>query len=173
MTASGFSKNKRWAAVSASRTAEDDFKLAVKDVSRAHAYICICKPPFFRGNDDGDDDEDDEEEASKANCNGDKAKCDGGEKCLCQKPANEHPDHAWILTYGGFRKWISQLSMAAVRCPDFFDMYTFNDHEAYGLLEVNENLMLEWEEAKTWPEQWTVCEGLALFLLGEGQIFSM
>lgn len=63
--------------------------------------------------------------------------------------------------------------MAAVRCPDNFGMYTFNDHEAYGYLEVCQNLMLDWDEATTWQEQWFVCEGLALFLLREGQGFSM
>lgn len=63
--------------------------------------------------------------------------------------------------------------MAEYRSPDFFDMYTFNDHEAYGCLEVCQNLLLDWDEAKTWQEQWIVCEGLALFLLGEGQNFSM
>lgn len=91
----------------------------------------------------------------------------------CQKPANENPDHPWILTYGGFRKWISLLSMAAVRCPDNFAMYSFNDHEAYGYLEVCQNLMLDWDEATTWQQQWFVCEGLALFLLGDGQGFHM
>lgn len=91
----------------------------------------------------------------------------------CQKPANENPDHPWILTYGGFRKWISQLNMAALRCPDNFGMYTFNDHEAYGYLEVCQNSFLDWDEATTWQHQWFVCEGLALFLLGEGQGFYM
>lgn len=149
----------------------------------------MCKPPFDDDEDDEEsDDEDeesddenededsgDEEEEPKAsrNRNGDRAKCDGGKKCLCRKPASEYPDHPWVLTYAGFHKYLSQSTMAAVRCPDNFAMYTYNDHEGYGILEVVQNLLLDWDEAKTWQEQWVVCEGLALFLLDEGTGFYM
>lgn len=39
--------------------------------------------------------------------------------------------------------------MAAVCNPDMFDMYTYNDHQAYGMLEVIQNLLLDWDEATT------------------------
>lgn len=189
--------SKRWSKVSASRNADADFKLAIRDPARANAFMCICKPPFVDGDDDSDEDEGDDEEDdedgsdeegsdevnSDDEINGEdtpkksrtptKPKCDGGKTCLCNKPASEHPEHEWVVTYGGYRKWAAQLSMAAVRCPDTFDMYTYNDHEAYGILEVMQNLMLDWDEATTWQEQWFVCEGLALFVLGQGQQFYM
>lgn len=182
-------KSKRWSAVSASRNADHDFKVAVQDPERANAFICIC-PPSFANNDedeedeDSDDDEEDDEEDDDDEEEDDdddapksgkkpKQKCDGGETCLCKKPANENPEHDWIVSYAGFRKWIAQDTMSGVRCPDFFSMYTFNDHSAYGTLEVIENLMLDWVEAGTWREQWAVCEGLVFFGLGQGGEFCM
>lgn len=89
------SNSKRWAQVSASRNADDDFRLAVQDASRANAYICICKPPFIDRNGDDDeedeetdkeDDEDDEDNTAKAPHGGDKPKCDGGKKCSVGDP---------------------------------------------------------------------------------------
>lgn len=170
-------KSKRWAAVSGSRNADDDFRLAVQDVAHANSYICICKPSFIEShstdedseadsedNEDIEDNDEDEDKPEKVADN-DKPKCDGGKKCPCQKPATEHPEHRWIVTYAGFRKWIVQDTMIAVRNPDLFGMYTFNDHFAYGILETVQNLILDWVEAKTWQEQWAVCEALVLFLL--------
>jgi hypothetical protein len=44
-------------------------------------------------------------------------------------------------------------------------MYTFNDHQEYGVLEVLENLILDFEETgRDYLDQWAVCECLALFL---------
>lgn len=63
--------------------------------------------------------------------------------------------------------------MYDVRDPDNFGMYTFNDHLAYGALEVIQNLMLDYEEASNWQEQWWVCEALALFLFARGSNYVM
>lgn len=89
--APSLSNSKRWAKVSASRNADDDFRQAVQDVSRANGYICICKPPFIDGNGDDDeedeesdeetDEDDDEDNTCRAARGDDKPKCDGGEKC--------------------------------------------------------------------------------------------
>lgn len=90
-TAPSLSNQKRWADVSASKNADDDFRLAVQDVSRANAYICVCKPPFIDRDGDEDDEEqesdeenDDDDEGSTANTarGGDKPKCDGGKECV-------------------------------------------------------------------------------------------
>ncbi|KAK4159952.1 hypothetical protein QBC43DRAFT_120756 [Cladorrhinum sp. PSN259] len=43
-------------------------------------------------------------------------------------------------------------------------MYTFNDHSAYGALEVLQNVILDFEEANGWQEKWAVCEALGCFL---------
>ncbi|KUI56209.1 hypothetical protein VP1G_03611 [Cytospora mali] len=58
--------------------------------------------------------------------------------------------------------------MAPLRCPDVFGMYTYNDHAAYGIIEVIENMFLDYQEAGSWKDQWVICEGLVLFVLGPG-----
>lgn len=93
--APSLSNSKRWAKVSASRNADDDFRLAAQDASRANAYMCICKPPFIDQNGDDDeedvesdeeDDDDDVENTAKARHGGDKPKCDDGRKCPVGNP---------------------------------------------------------------------------------------
>lgn len=42
---------------------------------------------------------------------------------------------------------------------------------AYEILEVIENLFLDFTEASSWKEQWAVCEGLVMFILGPGSDF--
>lgn len=179
----------RWSAVSASRNADASFRFAVQDRDKANAYRCICQPPFLRADydpyldddDDNDDDNDDEgSEGEDGNEDKDekkkKAKCDGGRSCVCNKLSSEHPEHDWVLTFGGYQKFLTQYTMADVRDPDNFDMHTYNDHTAYGVLEVVQNLMLDYEEeSSNWQEQWWVCEALVLFLLsrGDGDDFSM
>lgn len=183
--------SKRWSAVSVSRNVDASFRLAVRDAEKANTYRCVCRPPFVDGNNDDDewDDMDSEDEdGDDDNNNGDegaggekdkegnkkeKAKCDGGKSCVCNKPASEHPDHRWILTYGGYRKFIDQYTMQDLRDPDNFAMYTYNDHMPYGVLEVIQNLVLDYEEASNWQEQWWVCEALVLFLLARGDSFMM
>lgn len=157
----------RWSAVSASRNADEDYKLAMRDPELAYSYICMCKPSFG-----GDDSEDEFYEPGDGSDGDDadaepKPKCDGGELCLCSKPAAEHPDHTWTVSNAGFRKYLTQGIQAALRCPDNFDMYTYNDHQGYGVLQVVQNLLLDFVEAKSnLREQWAVCEGMVLFLLG-------
>jgi hypothetical protein len=147
----------------------------------AYAFVCLCQPPF-RTSDDGDEDEDDDEEEedeeekdedeedeeNKEPENSGKlkrGKCDGGKTCLCDKPAAEHPDHIWKLSAAGKDKFFTQRIHVDLRSPDTFGMYTFNDHEGYGVLEVLQNLVLDFEEAAgNYKEQWAVCEALAFFL---------
>ncbi|KAI1333986.1 hypothetical protein F5Y15DRAFT_403400 [Xylariaceae sp. FL0016] len=66
-------------------------------------------------------------------------------------------------TYDKFTTAIVQVQL---RDPDSFGMYTFNDHAAYGALEVVQNLLLDFEEAaaRGWREEWLVCEAMVMFL---------
>lgn len=143
--------SKRWAAVSGSGNAEASYKLSMQNPIEAYSFICMCRPPF---NDGGDD----EEESN--------GKCDSGKTCLCKKPAADHPDHPWKLTVAGREKFFAQHVHASLRSPGSFGMYTINDHGAYGVLELVQNLILDFEEAAgNYKEQWVVCEALAFFLL--------
>ncbi|KAK1453604.1 hypothetical protein CMEL01_05263 [Colletotrichum melonis] len=94
-----------------------------------------------------------------------KQKYDGGKTCVCSKPAAEHPDAPYVITHAGFRKLMSQQIHCQVRDPDSFRMYTYTDHMAYGVLQVLQNLVLDYEEAKgSWREQWVICEALCPFI---------
>ncbi|CCF47840.1 hypothetical protein CH063_04302 [Colletotrichum higginsianum] len=166
-------KSKRWSAVSASRNADDDYKKAMEDIEYAYTYTCRC-PLGTKGGDPDDEDEDEEDDYDDEEDDDDegdegekqpKAKCDGGKTCLCMKPAAEHPDAPFVITNAGYRKLMNQQVHCQVRDPDNFDMYTYNDHYAYGILQVIQNLVLDYEEAKeNWREQWVICEAIAPFI---------
>ncbi|KAK0615358.1 hypothetical protein B0T17DRAFT_657547 [Bombardia bombarda] len=172
-------RNKRWADVSNSANVDHKYKLAVHNPVSAYEYVCMCQPPFSNGGDDDDsddddsDEEEDEEEGDDENggnepkkTSGGRGRCDAGETCLCNKPAADHPDHPWQVTVAGKHKFYTQRIHCGTRCPDDFGMYTFNDHEGYGVMEIIQNLLLDFEEvAGSWKEQWAVCEGMAFFLL--------
>jgi hypothetical protein len=70
-------------------------------------------------------------------------------------------------------------TMCDVRDPDTLSMYTFNDHARYGVLEVVQNLILDFDEALTkaddnWRPMWAVVEATALFFAsGRGTEFCM
>ncbi|KAK3290822.1 uncharacterized protein B0H64DRAFT_420639 [Chaetomium fimeti] len=117
------------------------------DPDKSYAYICWCQPPFPVDNDDNDDDDDDDDDKDDEEEGEDG--CDGGKTCLCGKPAQEHPDH----------KWITMLTWPDFATPGNFDMHTFSDHAAYGVVEVIENLLLDFVEANgNWREQWVVID---------------
>ncbi|KAK1977153.1 hypothetical protein LZ30DRAFT_785095 [Colletotrichum cereale] len=170
-------KSNRWSAVSASRNADNDYKKAMEDIEHAYAYTCRC--PFGTKSGDLDDDEDeleddfdeyDEEDDDEDNEDGEgnkqpKGKCDGGKTCICTKPVAEHPNAPFVMTNAGYRKLMTQQIHCQVRDPDSFGMYTYNDHSAYGVLQVLQNLILDYEEAKDdWKEQWVICEAMAPFI---------
>lgn len=162
-------RNKRWSTVSGSGNADDDYKRATRNPLTAYDFVCMCQAPFTDDDDDDseDDDEGDDEddEPKNAEKRSKRVSCDGGKTCLCNKPASEHPEHPWKFSYAGKRKFLTQIDHFGLRCPDYFGMYTFNDHVGYGVMEILQNLMLDYEEAAdNYKEQWAVCEGLALFL---------
>ncbi|KAF6834027.1 hypothetical protein CPLU01_05160 [Colletotrichum plurivorum] len=155
-------KNDRYSAVSNSRNTDVDYKKAMKDPEFAFTYICKCPWGTKR---DGD-----EEDGAE------KPKCDLGKTCLCDKLAADHPEAPYVITRAAYHKLMNQQVKSQVRNPDSFDMHTFNDHAAYGSLQVLQNLILDFEEAEgCWKEQWVVCEALAplIWYLQLGSEFGM
>ncbi|KAH9984866.1 hypothetical protein F4779DRAFT_632525 [Xylariaceae sp. FL0662B] len=130
-------RSKRWSAVSGSANADVDYKTTWENPDKWMIAI----------GGDGDD-----------GC--------GRKNCVCNKPTDENPDHPWVVSQAGYRKFYTQHIHQTLRDPDNFDMYTFNDHAGYGALEVTQNLFLDFNEAaeRGWREQWAVCEGMALWL---------
>jgi hypothetical protein len=146
-----FPRNKRWSpAISGSANADMQYRIATKDPAEAHSFVCFCQAPFPNG--------------EKKNAK--QPKCDGGVTCLCNKPAAEHPNHTWVVSFAGKHKFHAQEVHCELRCPDNFGMYTINKHYSYGILEVLQNLILDFEEADNYNERWAVCEALAYFLKG-------
>ncbi|KAJ5759710.1 hypothetical protein N7520_006866 [Penicillium odoratum] len=165
-------RNKRWAKISGSANAYDAYNFQIQ-APDAYDYICLCKPLNDSGYDEDDewDDEDEDEEdedkyEDKEENVADKQKkvpCDNGETCVCFKPAAELPEHSWVVTNASIHKLTALGIMTSLRRPDGFGMYISNDHYGFGVLEVGQNLVLDFEEAKTWKEKWTICEATALF----------
>ncbi|KAH6842378.1 hypothetical protein B0I37DRAFT_196341 [Chaetomium sp. MPI-CAGE-AT-0009] len=163
-------RDPRWSpGISGSANVDMEYKIVTQDPDKAYQFLCICRAPFYNGEkaeEEEHEGEDEQTERSKAPEKARKqAKCDAGDTCLCNKPASDHPDHLWKLSYAGLRKFHAQDLHYQMRCPDYFEMYTFNRHSAYGVLEVLQNLILDFEEASdSYQERWAVCEGLAFFL---------
>lgn len=178
-------RSKRWSKVSGSANADDGYRLHTSK-PEAYSYLCLCKPLHDRGSDsedewDEEDEDEDEENANKVGrevlkCSGyvpdiyrtqeKEPACDYGKTCVCLKPAAEHPEHPWVITRAATHKLNTLRIMGSLRNPDGFGMYTYNDHFGYGCVELAQNLILDFEEAKgDWKGQWSVCEGMALFFM--------
>ncbi|GIJ98243.1 hypothetical protein Aspvir_000358 [Aspergillus viridinutans] len=171
-------KSTRWSRVSGSGNADAAYKSSIEDPVKAYSYVCICRLPSDDG-DDGEDERDreneddreigdDREDEDDWEDETSKSSCDAGKTCLCNKPAAEHPNHPLILSNAGKSKWFTQHTFLDLRCPDAFRMYTFNDHEGYGALEVVQNLFIDYVEASFyWQEQWAVCEATAMLYMSD------
>ncbi|KAL3490487.1 hypothetical protein BJX62DRAFT_140156 [Aspergillus germanicus] len=161
-------RNKRWSAVSVSGNIDSGYYENLD----YDTYNCLCQGRVD-GNmasdfdDDSEEDEDEDDEDDEDDNESDKpkkAKCTGGRTCICNKPAAEHPEHPYTVSISGYRKFIDLVAHTNLRSPDAFDMYIFNDYEGYGILEVLQNLVLDFIEAKdNWKEQWAVCESIPLY----------
>ncbi|KAK4177160.1 hypothetical protein QBC36DRAFT_289795 [Triangularia setosa] len=162
----------RWTIPSCSANIAAQYKAFLTDGKEdPFALALMCEAPFSNGDsDDEDKEDDDEEEASNKNNkgkngdDGDKSKCDGGNKCYCIQLYDDHPEHPYVMTRAAKSMFVDLRSHCEVRDPNNFGMYTFNDHSAYGALEVLQNLILDFEEADDWQEKWAVCEVLGCFL---------
>lgn len=188
-------RSKRWSDVSASANAEAAYRMVWKNKEKAYSYITLCSAFGVESDDEDDDDDDsdgglesegrkkadekkeqereEEEEWVDVDVDDDD---DGAERlgprcrkkpCYCYKrvDSDSNPEHPWVISWAGMRKFENQFLHVYVRIPDYFSMYTFNDHAAYGSLQVLQNLVLDFEEAaKDWREQWAICEGVAHWL---------
>ncbi|KAI0182134.1 hypothetical protein GGR52DRAFT_568336 [Hypoxylon sp. FL1284] len=133
-------RRKRWSAVSGSANADADYQTTWKNPDKWYSFVTICSP---LRNEEDDDDEDDEGSEDEDDQGGDTC---GKQGCLCLKPVEENPEHPWVVSRAGYRKYSTQ---------------------PYGGIEVVQNLFLDYVEdaERGWREQWAICEGLGLFLL--------
>jgi hypothetical protein len=122
--------------------------------------------------DEDEDEDEDEEVTGDADIGVIRPRCDGGVRCMCKKPAEDYPDHKWIVTQKGFALSLEWLQQVENRHQENFDMYISNDFNGYGICEVMENILLAFakEEKKKRIDpmaMWSVVESLALFLRGD------
>ena len=159
----------RWAKVSASKNLDINFQTTMQDPAYAYKFQCVCNPFRSRDGEEAGDDDEDEESSAKGGC--------GSKTCVCGSDAAAHPTHPYTITKAGMARHHHTATMVNFRDPDAWNMYTFNDHSAYGALEVAQNLMLDFDEAyksNDWREAWTVVEGMSLFMqLGPGTQMSL
>ncbi|KAK4116051.1 hypothetical protein N656DRAFT_786541 [Canariomyces notabilis] len=135
-----------------------------------HQFVCLCRAPFSTGDDDDDEEEHEDEdedgvetEKAQKSEKEPRARCDAGKTCLCNKPAEEHPDHVWKAQI------LRPACLLCVAKPGLLPHVHVNDHSMYGVLEVIQILILDFDEAAgDYKEQWAVCEALAFFLQDEG-----
>lgn len=82
------------------------------------------------------------------------------------KKATEHPGHPWLITMAGIQKTIAVTFQAQVRDPDTLGMHTYSDHFGYGMRELAQNLLLNFDQAKgDWKKQWSICEAMIMFFV--------
>ncbi|KAI0454401.1 hypothetical protein F5B21DRAFT_475259 [Xylaria acuta] len=186
-------RGKRWAAVSGSANAEGHYRMVWKDEEKAYSYVTLCSAYYAQDSDSDSDEEDsddsdkddpddgDEEEGDESDKDDDDdddgktrrlgPRCEKGKRCVCFQPLSANPEHPWVVSWAGFRKFNNQFIHADLRVPDHFSMYAFNDHAGCGSLEVLQNLFLDFEDAAKdkrgdgWRERWAVCECVAHWLL--------
>ncbi|CAP61570.1 uncharacterized protein PODANS_4_1747 [Podospora anserina S mat+] len=128
----------RWNITSVSANIAAQYQTFLTDGKQdPFVFALMCDPPFPSG--DSDDEEEDEEETSNNSKNkdhGDRPKCDDGKKCYCMQLYDDHPEHPYVFTRAAKSMFVDLSSHCEVRDPDNFEMYTFNDHSAYGALEI-------------------------------------
>lgn len=170
-------RENRWSKVSGSKNLDADYWFKNRDPSHAYEFVCQCNPFRRRKNDDDpwldEDSEDDDAEDDHI----DAPVCDKGKTCPCTKTAASVPSHPYTFSRAGVARFHLAGDMTNLRNPDTLNMHTYNDHAAYGVLEVVHNMLLDFDEA--WAagdahEAWAIVEGMALFLLlGSGSNMCM
>ncbi|KAH8892352.1 hypothetical protein GQ53DRAFT_686303 [Thozetella sp. PMI_491] len=168
----------RWSTISGSANADAEYwKIVTDDPKKSYSYICICTAPFeLSQDDDSDDDSLNDDNRGEHDDKGkpERKRCDGGKTCVCRADFKDHPDHPWVLTLAAFYKYHHQRIHCELRDPDNFAMYTYNDHAGYGVLEVLQNLLVDFDTARaSWKEQWIVCQAAVYFLLSDYMIGPM
>jgi len=63
------------------------------------------------------------------------------------QPAKDHPDWKWVMQWQACKNWQEYKVRAKYCCPDNFGMYICNDWEGWGLMELMENMINDFDKA--------------------------
>lgn len=85
---------------------------------------------------------------------------------MFNKVASEHPDWPYKLTAANWRRLCDLTHQASYRDPDKFDLNVYTDDHAYGVLEVLENLLIDFNKAQksTLEERWSIVAAMSHWL---------
>ncbi|KAF3074154.1 hypothetical protein CFAM422_003805 [Trichoderma lentiforme] len=154
---------------------KDDSPLEGYDANTLEEFICMKPPAGERDSNDGDEDgeEDEDEDEDEDNEDGkedvdddDEVRGSGNKESSADKKgkskeadterealrkrlgklASRHPEHLWVITLGGyerFRWWSQEICK---RNQDDYSMYIYNDFSWYGVIEVLENMFVQFEK---------------------------
>lgn len=160
--------NQRWADISGSANLDAQYKHATQVTDDASQFVCMCMSSLSTqsssGGEGGHPTGAQATEDSKQVLQGG---CDGGISCICFKPVAQHPGHTWTISKAGLLKLRNLEQQISLRDPKLFGLRTFESHKAWGVFEVVQNLILDFEEAiddANLLRQWAICEALAYFL---------
>lgn len=143
---------------------------------------------------EGEEDENEDEDEGEAEEDEDKAPSSPREKtdadgnklinwvkwCICRRDWDEHmqqyPEWRWVMTEQGSELLIQAIG-SGLRCnPDALSMYIYNDWEAYGQVELQENLLQKYHEASVsrkmnkmekLQQMWAACEAMTFWSSGD------
>ncbi|KAH6653074.1 hypothetical protein BKA67DRAFT_568491 [Truncatella angustata] len=150
-----------------------------KYTPQPYEYVVVQRPMFDVENENNDKDE--EDQLDEDSLDEKYAELTNAENVM--KPASEFPGHKWIAMAEAWKLSIDYHRRATYTCPDFFDMYIYNDFCSYGVIECIENLIMSLHELlkkkqdeeslkKTWALSaalihWIVAEQLGPWLGAE------
>ncbi|KAJ5107688.1 hypothetical protein N7456_004363 [Penicillium angulare] len=139
-------RNPRWSRVSGSANADMQYKYQTKNTEDAYSWVGICPHRLQPANAA-------DEEAEECS-----------DTCPCLKTPEEFPDHPWLVTKACFGKSVCYQIMYTLRDPDGFGVSGTYEHESFALLELLQNTLLDFHEAKgNWKEQWVICQSFFLW----------
>ncbi|MBE3041459.1 hypothetical protein IMZ48_02530 [Candidatus Bathyarchaeota archaeon] len=167
----------RFSKVSATANTWQEWRRYTKNADHAYGYMLLCylphEDPGYDAWDDGKQDDGPQmSEGEEPPEGGRRPRCARRKACMCFKPIEKRPNHEVRVSRAAYKLLGYQVTLASFRTPDCFGMYTTNrrdvydDHEAYGLREVVEGLLVDFNESNDddWRERWALCEAAVLFL---------
>ncbi|KAL5085921.1 hypothetical protein Trisim1_009834 [Trichoderma cf. simile WF8] len=179
---------------------KDDSPLEGYDANALEDFICMNPPAGERDSNDGDEDggEDEDEDEDKDNEDGeededddDEVRGSGNKESSADKKgknkeadtekealrkrigklASQHPEHLWVISLGGFERYRWWSQEICKRNQDDYSMHIYNDFSWYGVIEVLENMFVQFERVLKSKNHepldvWREIEGLAWLLNG-------
>ena len=138
-----------------------------------HTYICINRPFFdadsehrLQWKNDEDESCERQEISEKLYDENFKKEKEAG---ICSAPAAEHPDHKWVIMKSAILKYNLWRNKAQYCNPDYFNMHLYTDWHGWGLQEIIENQLKDFDKAfhekseQKLEDMWAVVSAMGLW----------